>query len=261
MKYIIRKVLLLLVITSVTPTLLASEKMYIAIVDFEVTADLEFENPGKAIARMMINPLKETGKFRLFERVLLRKILDEQILSTSDYVDDKKRASKVGKIFGVKGLITGSVVRWGDSIIVVVQLLDVSTGEILRNAEVRVRNVNLIPERLNEVASIISGFTSNSTLKKETSNFQNNNIQGRYPEASLRYLTGEDIQNLTSWDLSIMRNELFARHGYIFKSEDMKKHFTNQTWYRPINENADEIYTLLSDIEKGNIELIKKYEQ
>ena len=87
MSYIIRKILMLLTIFSVSTTLLASEKMYVAIVDFEVTSDLEFENPGKAISRMMINPLKETGKFRLFERVLLRKILDEQILCCRTFAE------------------------------------------------------------------------------------------------------------------------------------------------------------------------------
>ena len=74
MSYVIRKILILLAICLVSTTLFASEKMYVAIVDFDVTSDLKFENPGKAIARMMINPLKETEKFRLFERVLLRKI-------------------------------------------------------------------------------------------------------------------------------------------------------------------------------------------
>lgn len=36
-----------------------------------------------------------------------------------------------------------------------------------------------------------------------------------YPQASERCLTSDDVSNLTGWELKILRNEIFARHGYI----------------------------------------------
>jgi len=80
---------------------------------------------------------------------------------------------------------------------------------------------------------------------------------GIYPEASTRLLGPSDIQGLNSWDLKIMRNEIFARHGYIFQTQDMINYFSQQSWYRPRYQN---VMSLLSYIEKKNIEFIKKYE-
>jgi hypothetical protein len=81
--------------------------------------------------------------------------------------------------------------------------------------------------------------------------------QGRYQQASTRLLTSADIQGLPSKELKIMRNEIFARHGYIFKTNDMKAYFTAQPWYRP--QRAD-VSSMLTAIEKKNVEFIKQAE-
>lgn len=54
-----------------------------------------------------------------------------------------------------------------------------------------------------------------------------------------------------------MRNEIFARHGYIFKTDDMRQYFNSQNWYSPM---YNEVSSSLSSIEKYNVEFIKKYE-
>lgn len=81
---------------------------------------------------------------------------------------------------------------------------------------------------------------------------------GQYPEASQRLLKEADVENLTKSELQVMRNEIFARHGYCFKKKDMRQMFENLDWYVP--DNVD-IKDLLTDIEKKNILLIKRYEQ
>ena len=37
-------------------------------------------------------------------------------------------------------------------------------------------------------------------------------------------------RTITSWDLKVMRNEIYARLGYIFKTDDMKNYFNEQNW-------------------------------
>ena len=54
-----------------------------------------------------------------------------------------------------------------------------------------------------------------------------------------------------------MRNEIFARHGYIFKTSDMINHFREESWYRPLYVN---VTSMLSSIEKANVNFIKSYE-
>jgi hypothetical protein len=78
-----------------------------------------------------------------------------------------------------------------------------------------------------------------------------------YPQGSDRPLLAEDVENLDAWDLKIMRNEIYARHGYIFRTEEMKDYFNAQRWYAPKYENVDD---MLTKIEKENIKLIKRYE-
>jgi len=59
-------------------------------------------------------------------------------------------------------------------------------------------------------------------------------------------------------ELRFMRNEIFARHGYIFKSEDLNAYFSDKSWYSPIRSDVTK---LLTEIDKYNIQLIKKKEQ
>lgn len=81
---------------------------------------------------------------------------------------------------------------------------------------------------------------------------------GDYPEASQRLLKPKDVENLYKEDLEFMRNEIFARHGYCFKKKHLRQQFEMQDWYVP---NTVDIKGFLTDIEKKNIELIKRYEK
>ena len=57
-------------------------------------------------------------------------------------------------------------------------------------------------------------------------------------------------------DLDIMRNEIFADHGYIFKTKKWNEYFSSKTWYKPLYKNVDD---KLSEIDKFNINLILNF--
>ncbi len=76
--------------------------------------------------------------------------------------------------------------------------------------------------------------------------------------ASLQVLKESDVENMYKRDLEVMRNSIYARHGYSFKNREMRYFFdTEVDWYIPYSTNVTKE---LSDIEKKNIELIKRYE-
>ena len=79
----------------------------------------------------------------------------------------------------------------------------------------------------------------------------------KYPEASSRLLTAQDLAGKSAWDLKVMRNEIFARYGYRFKSEDMRGYFNKQEWYKP---KYDDVTSQLTEIEIANIKQLKQYE-
>jgi hypothetical protein len=91
-------------------------------------------------------------------------------------------------------------------------------------------------------------------------NLNNNNSEyfGKYPQGSFRYLEKSELAGLSKYELKIFRNEIYARRGFIFKTDEMVKYFYNLSWYKPLY--AD-VTNMLSVIEKKNIELIKSQEK
>jgi len=59
-------------------------------------------------------------------------------------------------------------------------------------------------------------------------------------------------------NLKIMRNEIFARYGYKFKTADMAGYFGAQDWYVP---QFDDVTSKLTEIERINIALIQILEK
>jgi hypothetical protein len=82
-------------------------------------------------------------------------------------------------------------------------------------------------------------------------------LKGRYQFASTYILIDNILSYFSQTELKMIRNEIFARHGYIFKGADMKDYFAKQEWYKSKYDNVDD---KLSELEKLNIELIKRYE-
>ena len=78
-------------------------------------------------------------------------------------------------------------------------------------------------------------------------------IQGRYPYASTRVMTCKELLVFPLGQLDLMRNEIFARHGLIFKTARYRDYFGAQPWYRG---TVSEASSLLSEIERLNIEQI-----
>jgi len=81
---------------------------------------------------------------------------------------------------------------------------------------------------------------------------------GGWPEASTRPLKTSEVENLSKGELQMMRQEIFARHGYCFSKKEFRQRFENEDWYVP---DTTDIRGRLTDIEKKNIALIKRYEK
>lgn len=78
-----------------------------------------------------------------------------------------------------------------------------------------------------------------------------------YDWLSQRDVTYSDIVNLSLDEIRIMRNYIFARHGYIFKSDDLRQFFSQYPWYEPRFTNVNR---QLSKLEQRNIQFLKAYE-
>ncbi len=89
-------------------------------------------------------------------------------------------------------------------------------------------------------------------------NFMYYSTAGQFTESSIKQLTADDVNNLYKSELRVMRNEIYARHGYSFKLRDMRELFDNQDWYMPV---STDVRKKLTAIEMKNEKLIKQYEK
>lgn len=62
-----------------------------------------------------------------------------------------------------------------------------------------------------------------------------------------------NLEHLTIEDLDLMRNEIYAAHGYTFKSKKWQDYFGKQSWYKAQFDNVDD---QLTEIEKHNVTAI-----
>lgn len=77
------------------------------------------------------------------------------------------------------------------------------------------------------------------------------------PDSSTRRLTAGELYGYSSNTLALIRNEIYARNGYVFSKKEYKDYFSSKMWYSP-NPNFNESF--LNSIEKYNIQLIKSME-
>lgn len=75
------------------------------------------------------------------------------------------------------------------------------------------------------------------------------------PQSSAQPLTSADIADLDKAELRLARNEIYARHGRIFRSPDLAAHFSRYAWYRPVAAEVS-----LSPVEQRNVDLLQQAE-
>lgn len=93
---------------------------------------------------------------------------------------------------------------------------------------------------------------------KETAEPESSLPMERFYEISeKRLLIEDDIARFSKSELRIIRNQLYARHGYIFKSQDLTDYFSQFDWYSP---SSSDVTSKLSDIELKNVDFIKAHE-
>lgn len=67
------------------------------------------------------------------------------------------------------------------------------------------------------------------------------------------------IYGFSKWDCRLARNEIYARHGKIFKDEALQVYFENCSWYTPESEDVPD--SMLNQWEIDNIKMIISYEE
>jgi hypothetical protein len=79
-----------------------------------------------------------------------------------------------------------------------------------------------------------------------------------HQELSAKPITPALLEGLFIEDASQMRQEIYARHGKVFKEPWLQKYFSSFDWYKPDPNFTD---AALTEVEKKNIATIAAYEK
>lgn len=105
----------------------------------------------------------------------------------------------------------------------------------------------------------VEKYTDEETGKTETYTSSKNRFASDAVfkiNASKQKLTEKDLKNLRKLDMEIIKNSVFARHGYAFKKQTYRNFFEQTDWYIPVSNNVDKD---LSPMEKENVELLNRF--
>ena len=78
------------------------------------------------------------------------------------------------------------------------------------------------------------------------------------PDSNSRKLKKSDLAGMTAQQLSYAKNEIYARHGRVFKSSELQDYFNEKDWYEENDDFKDED---LSKKEAENTEFIDAYQK
>lgn len=108
-------------------------------------------------------------------------------------------------------------------------------------------------EEMSEVETNVNqNSTETQTVKEENAYL--------LPDVATRYLTEADLAHLSKEQLRLARNEVFARHGRKFETEDLNAYFSAQSWYNGTLTAEQFDDSVLNEYEKANLDLIKQVE-
>ncbi len=75
-----------------------------------------------------------------------------------------------------------------------------------------------------------------------------------------RNLTESDLSGKTTWQLTILRNTPYARHGFRFGTPRLTNYFRGKAWYRPDSGDQDIVSGRFNDFERRNVKFAADYQ-
>jgi TolB-like protein len=131
----------------------------VAVLDFDLKGEgYETEDMGAIVAEWFVTAFVREGRFEVVERGLLKKIMTEHKLGASGLVDDNT-ATQIGKLLGVKVIISGSVLKLANVLEINARIIDVETASIIAAENVKSSAAAALQDLVVQMAAkIINNF-------------------------------------------------------------------------------------------------------
>lgn len=80
-------------------------------------------------------------------------------------------------------------------------------------------------------------------------------------DSANQYITRYYLSNCSRDEITIIMNEIYARHGYIFKDAELREYFNSQSWYHGTTTSMEEAAKYFNTIEQTNVNTIYQYQK
>ena len=115
---------------------------------------------------------------------------------------------------------------------------------------------------MREVQTTENNVTENKTTEKQTvSSGKKKASSNSYilPDINNKIYSMKKLRSLGKKKLRLARNELYARHGYIFKDRELRAYFKSKSWYVPVKKDVRD--SAFNYYELKNLRRIQKCER
>ncbi|MFH0782508.1 MAG: FlgO family outer membrane protein [Pseudomonadota bacterium] len=146
------------------------QKTKIAVLDFELMGDkLATNGMGTILSEWLINNMVKNGRFDVVERGMLQTIISEQKLSSTGIIDERT-ITALGKILGVKAIITGSLLKSRGTIEMNTRLISVKSGSLIAAENIRTNGDSDLQSLVDQLTDkIIRNFPITGYVVKKNS--------------------------------------------------------------------------------------------
>ncbi len=238
---------------------------------FDEIIELKTNNNSSYNPGIKLNLYKfKNGQYKLADTETIEHTWDQKIQGVYDYATDKKgifinyanASNSTGtSVFGVnndklqlKGAIFANNYTKPD---------DVDNDgiyEIISNSTSIVASDKKDTSKWYKIYEDGRTPTEVSKTSEEKAKTTTNSSDYVVKDSDKNYLTEDDMKKLSKEQLALARNEIFARHGYVFNDDLFKKYFTEKSWYVP-NSSYDGSDSTLNQYEIANYQLIQAWEK
>lgn len=145
----------------------------------------------------------------------------------------------------------------------------IATTESEEQSEEQKKTATNTPKNTSSTQSTNTTTSNNSRQDTSQSSTQNASAEDSsansyiLPDSNKRLLTENDIEGMSAKELNYAKNEIYARHGRMFKSSELQNYFKSKSWYKEVyaaDDFDDQGDSILSETERKNIEFLRDAE-
>ena len=157
---------------------MSSRQIKVGVLEFVIKGDLGIKDAGQIIAEWLSASLAKDPQYEVLERVLLDKVLEEQSIQLSGIMDEDTSV-KIGKFSAADQIVTGSLVKWKNTITLTARRLDVTSGAVLSTSTYKTKEEQSLSFMMDKIAFVLTGKVPQDSLDSK-----NMEVDGKTPENS-----------------------------------------------------------------------------